>query len=88
LGRSRALSSIPAVGGVHLGLRRRRRGKDLRLKGGRQHRARTRGDRVKPLDLHQGSIVFVRKTLPLTNPLQVHNVVGSKHGEGPPDAVV
>jgi hypothetical protein len=88
LGRSRAFSSVPAFGKVHLGFRRRRRGKDLRLKGGRQHRARTRGDRVEPLNFCQGSFVFVRNTIPLTNPLQVHNVVGSEHGEGPPDAVV
>jgi hypothetical protein len=88
LGRSRALSSAPAVGKVHLSFRRRRRGKDLRLEGGRQHRARTRGDRVEPLDFRQGSFVFVRKTIPLANPLQVHNVMGSEHGEGPSDAVV
>jgi hypothetical protein len=88
LGRSRAFSSVPFFGKIHLGFRRRRRGEDLRLKGGCQHCARTRDDRVEPLDFCQGSFVFVRKTIPLTNPLQVHNVVGSKHGEGPPDAVV
>jgi hypothetical protein len=87
-GRSRAFSSVPAFGKVHLGFRRRRRRADLRLEGGRQNCARTRGDRVKPLDFCQGSFVFIRKTIPLTNSLQVHNVVGSKHGEGPPDAVV
>jgi hypothetical protein len=88
LGRGRAFSSVPAFGKVRLGFRRRRRGKDLRLEGGRQHCTRTRGDRVEPLNFRQGSFVFVRKTIPLTNPLQVHNVVGSEHGEGPPDAVV
>jgi hypothetical protein len=88
LGRSRALSSVPTVGKVHLSFRRRRRGKDLRLEGGRQRRARTRGDRVEPLNFCQGSFVFVGKTIPLTDPFQVHNVMGSKHGEGPPDAVV
>ncbi|MCL1415721.1 hypothetical protein M3J43_27345, partial [Escherichia coli] len=70
------------------GFRRRRRGKDLRLKGGRQRRAWTRGDRVEPLNFRQGSFVLVRKTIPLTNPVQIHDVVGSEHGEGPPDAVV
>jgi hypothetical protein len=88
LGRSRAFSSVSAFGEVHLGIRRRRRGEDFRLKGGRQHCARTRGDRVEPLDFHQGSFIFVRKAIPLANPLQIHNIVGSEHGEGPPDAVV
>jgi hypothetical protein len=87
LGRSRAFSSVSAFGEVHLGFRRRRRGEDFRLKG-RQHYARTRGDRVESLDFRQGSFVFIRKTIPLANPLQVHDVVGSEHGEGPPDAVV
>jgi hypothetical protein len=86
--RSRAFSSVPAFGKVHLGFRRRSRGEDLRLKGGRQHCARTRGDCVEPLDFCQGSFVFVRKTIPLTNPHQIHNIVGSEHGEGPPDVVV
>ena len=88
LGRSRAFSSVPTFNEVHLGFRRRRRWEDLRLKGGRQHCARTRGDRIEPLDFCQGSFIFVGKTIPLTNPLQVHNVVGSEHGEGAPDAVV
>jgi hypothetical protein len=88
LGRSRAFGSVSAFGKVHLGIRRRRRGKDLCLKGGRQQCARTRGDRVESLNFCQGSFVFVRKTIPLTNPLQVHNVVGSEHGKGSPDAVV
>ena len=73
MGRSRAFSSVPAVGKIHLGFRRWRRGKDLRLKGGRQHCARTRGDRVELLNFCQGSFVFVRKTIPLTDPFQVYN---------------
>jgi hypothetical protein len=34
------------------------------------------------------SFVFVGKTIPLTDPFQVYDVMGSEHGEGPPDAVV
>jgi hypothetical protein len=88
LGRSRAFTSVPTFGKVHVGFRRRRRWEDLRLKGGRQHCARTRGGRIEPLDFCQGGFIFVRKAIPLANLLQVHNIVGSEHGEGPPDAVV
>jgi hypothetical protein len=44
--------------------------------------------RVKPLDFGQGSFIFVRKAIPLADPLQIHVVVGSEHSEGPPDAVM
>jgi hypothetical protein len=87
-GRSRAFGFVPALGKIHPGFGRRRRREDLYLEGGRQHYARTSGDRVEPLDLCQGSFIFVRKAIPLADPLQVHDVVGSEHGEGPPDAVV
>jgi hypothetical protein len=87
-GRSHAFGFVPALGKVHPGFGRRRRRENLRLEGGRQHYARTRGGRVEPLDFYQGGFIFVRKAIPLANPLQVHDVVGSEHGEGPPDAVV
>jgi hypothetical protein len=87
-GRSRAFGFVPALGKVHPGFERRRRREDLCLEGGRQHCARTRGGRIEPLDFCQGDFIFVRKAIPLADPLQVHNVVGSEHGEGPPDAVV
>jgi hypothetical protein len=43
---------------------------------------------VEPLDFSQGGFIFVREAIPLTDPLQIHDVVGSEHGEGPPDAVM
>jgi hypothetical protein len=87
-GRSRAFGFVPALGKVHPGLRRRRRREDLCLEGGRQHCTRTCGGRIEPLDFCQGGFIFVRKAIPLADPLQVHDVVGSEHGEGPPNAVV
>jgi hypothetical protein len=36
----------------------------------------------------QGSFIFVGKAIPLADPLQIHIVVGSEHGEGPPNAVM
>jgi hypothetical protein len=86
--RSRALGFVPAFGKVHPGLGRRRRWEDLCLEGGCQHYARARGGRVEPLDFSQGGFIFVREAIPLAEPLQIHDVVGSKHNEGPPDAVV
>jgi hypothetical protein len=65
-----------------------RKRKDFHLEGGRQHRAWPRGGRVKPLNFGQGSFVFIGKTVPLADPLQIHIVVGSEHGEGPPNAVM
>jgi hypothetical protein len=87
-GRSRAFGFVPAFGKVHPGFGRRRRREDLCLEGGRQHCTRARGGRDEPLDFSQGGFVFVRKAIPLADPLQIHDIVGSKHGEGPPDAVV
>jgi hypothetical protein len=58
------------------------------LQSGRQHRAWARGCRVKPLDFGQDNFIFVRKAIPLVDPLQIHVVVGSEHGEGPPDTVM
>jgi hypothetical protein len=43
---------------------------------------------VEPLDFGQGGFIFVGKAIPLADPLQIHFIVGSKHGEGPPDAVM
>jgi hypothetical protein len=86
--RSRALGFVPAFGKVHPGLGRWRRREDLCLEGGCQHCARARGGRVEPLDFSQGGFIFVREAIPLADPLQIHDVVGSKHGEGPPDVVV
>jgi hypothetical protein len=40
-----------------------------------------------PLNFGQGSFIFVGKAVPLADPLQIHIVVGSEHGEGPPNAV-
>ena len=51
-------------------------------------RARARGGRVEPLDFSQGGFIFVREAIPLADPLQIHDVVRSKHGEAPPDAVM
>ena len=45
-GRSRAFSSVPAFGKVHLGFRRRRRREDLHLEGRCQHSARAIAARV------------------------------------------
>jgi hypothetical protein len=38
--------------------------------------------------LQLGGFIFVREAIPLADPLQIHDVMGSKHGEGPPDAVM
>jgi hypothetical protein len=46
-----------------------------------------RGGRIKPLNFGQGSFIFVGKAVPLADPLQIHIVVGSEHGEGPPNPV-
>jgi hypothetical protein len=81
------LSTVSTLGKTCPGLGWRRRWKDLHLEGGRQHRARARGGRVKPLNFGQGSFVFIGKTIPLADPLQIHIIVGSEHGEGPPNAV-
>jgi hypothetical protein len=79
--RSRAPGFIPTLGKVRPGLGRRRRREDLYLEGGCHHY-------VEPLDFSQGGFIFVREAIPLADPLQIHDVVGSKHGEGPPDAVM
>jgi hypothetical protein len=86
--RSRALGFVPTFGKVHPGLGRRRKREDLCLEGGCQHRAWARGGRVEPLDFGQGGFIFVGEAIPLADPLQIHDIVGSKHGEGPPDAVM
>jgi hypothetical protein len=86
--RSRALGFVPTLSKVCPGLGRRRKREDLYLKGGCQHRARARGGRVEPLDFGQGGFIFVGEAIPLADPLQIHDIVGSKHGEGPPDAVM
>jgi hypothetical protein len=82
------LSAVSTLGEIHPGLGWRRRRKDLHFEGGRQHCAWARNGRVKPLNFGQGSFIFVGKALPLANPLQIHIVVGSEHGEGPPNAVM
>jgi hypothetical protein len=87
-GRSRAFGFVPAFGKVHPGFGRRRRREDLCLEGGRQHCAWARDGHVEPLDFSQGGFIFVREAIPLADPLQIHDIVGSKHGEGPPDAMV
>jgi hypothetical protein len=43
---------------------------------------------VKSLDFGHGGFIFVKKAIPLADPLQIHVIVGSEHGEGPPDAVM
>jgi hypothetical protein len=43
---------------------------------------------LEPLDFRQGGFIFVGEAIPLADPLQIHDIVGSKHGEGPPDAVM
>jgi hypothetical protein len=86
--RSRALGFVPTLGKVRPGLGRRRIQEDLCLEGGCQHRARVCGGRVEPLDFGQGGFIFVGEAIPLADPLQIHDIVGSKHGEGPPDAVM
>jgi hypothetical protein len=40
------------------------------------------------MNFGQGSFIFVGKAVPLAGPLQIHIVVGSEHGEGPPNAVM
>jgi hypothetical protein len=86
--RSHALGFVSTLGEIRPGLGRRRKWKDLCFEGGRQYRAWARGGRVKPLDFGQGSFIFVGKAIPLADPLQIHVVVGSEHGEGPPDVVM
>jgi hypothetical protein len=86
--RSRALGFVPTLGKVRPDLGSQRKREDLCLKGGCQHRARARGGRVKPLDFGQGGFIFVGEAIPLADPLQIHDIVGSKHGEGPPNTVM
>jgi hypothetical protein len=88
LGFVSTLSAVSTLGEIRPGLGWRRKRKDFHLEGGRQHRAWARGGRVKPLNFSQGSFIFVEKTLPLADPLQIHIVVGSKHDKGPPNAVM
>jgi hypothetical protein len=88
LGFVSTLSAVSTLGKICPGLGRRRKRKDFHLEGGRQHRAWARGGRVKPLNFGQGSFIFVGKTVPLADSLQIHIVVGSKHGKGPPNAVM
>jgi hypothetical protein len=38
--------------------------------------------------LRPGRLHFVEEAIPLADQLQIHDIVGSKHGEGPPDAVM
>jgi hypothetical protein len=82
------LRAVSTLGKTRPGLGRRRRLKDLHLESGRQHRARARGSRVKPLNFGHGSFVFIGKAIPLADPLQIHIIVGSEHGEGPPNTVM
>jgi hypothetical protein len=82
------LSAASTLSEIRLGLGRRRKQKDFHLEGGRQHRAWARDGRVKPLNFGQGSFIFVGKTVPLADPLQIHIVVGSEHGKGPPNTVM
>jgi hypothetical protein len=86
--KSRALGFVPTLGKVRPGLGRRRKREDLCLEGGCQHRARARDGCVEPLDFGQGGFIFVGEAIPLADPLQIHDIVGSKHGEGPPDAMM
>jgi hypothetical protein len=87
-GRYTTLSAVSTLGEVRPGLERRHKRKDFHLEGGRQHRAWARGGRVKPLNFGQGSFIFIGKTVPLADPLQIHIIVGSEHGEGPPNTVM
>jgi hypothetical protein len=82
------LRAVSTLGKTRPSLGWRRRQKDLHLKGGRQHHARARGGRVKPLNFGQGSFVFIGKAIPLADSLQIHIIVGSEHGEGPPNTVI
>jgi hypothetical protein len=82
------LSAVSTLGEIRPGLGRRHKRKNLHLEGGRQHYAWARDGRVKPLYFGQGSFIFVGKTVPLADPLQIHIVVGSEHSEGPPNAVM
>jgi hypothetical protein len=86
--RSRALGFVPTLGKIRPGLGRWRKREDLCLEGGCQHHAWARGGRVEPLDFGQGGFIFVGEAIPLADPLQIHDIVGSKHDEGPPDAVM
>jgi hypothetical protein len=88
LGFISTLSAVSTLGEIRPGLGRRRKRKDLHLEGGRQHRAWARDGRVKPLYFGQGSFIFVGKTVPLADPLQIHIIVGSEHSEGLPNAVM
>jgi hypothetical protein len=47
-----------------------------------------RGGRVKPMDFGQGGFIFVGEAIPLADSLQIHVIVRSEYGEGPPDAVM
>jgi hypothetical protein len=58
-GRSSTLGVVPTLGRIWPGLRRRHGRKDLHLKGGSQRRTWALDSRVKPLDLGQGSLLFV-----------------------------
>jgi hypothetical protein len=53
------LDVVSILGKIWPDPRRRRRRKDLHLKGGCQHRAWARRGRVKPLDLDQRRLIFV-----------------------------
>jgi hypothetical protein len=87
-GRSYTLGFVSTLGEICPALGRRRKRKDFRLKGGRQHRAWARGGRIKPLNFGQSNFVFIREAVPLADPLQIHIIVGSEHGEGPPNAMM
>jgi hypothetical protein len=82
------LCAVSTLGKTRPSLGRRHRRKDLHLESGRQHRAQARGSRVKPLNFGQGSFVFIGKAIPIADPLQIHIIVGSEHGEGPPFTVM
>jgi hypothetical protein len=69
-------------------LGRRHGRKDLHLKKGSQRHAWTLGNRIKPLGLGQGGILVIGLAVALTDPLQIHVVVGSEDGEGLPNTVM
>jgi hypothetical protein len=88
LGFVSTLGVVSTLGEIRLGLGWRRKRKDFHLEGGRQHRAWAHDGRVKPLNFGQGSFIFVGKTVPLADPLQIHIIVASEHGECPPNAMM
>jgi hypothetical protein len=88
LGFVSTLSAASTLGEIRPDLGRRRKRKDFHLEEGRQHRAWALDGRVKPLNFGQGIFIFVEKTVPLADPLQIHIVVGSEHDKGPPNAVM